>query len=97
MSPDDETVSGLGCEFAEPPQDDTVDASIGHSGISNSNSGTSSFDFQLDWHNSTLIDTTVSDNTKSEIEEMLDGGELEFGEYELVLGVIAKWWGTLYK
>ena len=56
---DDETVSGLGCEFAEPPQDDTVDASIGHSGISDSNSSTSSFDFQLDWHNSTLIDTTV--------------------------------------
>ena len=84
---DDETLSGFGCAAAEPPQDDTVDASIGHSGISDSNSSTSSFDFQLDWHNSTLIDTTVSNLTKSEIEEMLDGGELGFGEYELVLGV----------
>ena len=34
---------------AEPPQDDTVDASIGHSGISDSNSSTSSFDLVLDW------------------------------------------------
>ena len=46
-----------------------------------------SFDFQLDWHNSTLIDTTVSNMTKSDIEAMLDGGELGLGEYELVLSV----------
>ena len=71
----------------DSPQDDTVDATIGHSGLSDSNSSTSSFDFQLDWHNSTLIDTTVSNMTKSEIEAMLDGGELGLGEYELILGV----------
>ena len=84
---DDETVSGPGCAFADPPQDDTVDATIGHSSLSASDSSTSAFDFRLDWHNSTLIDTTVSNMTKSEIEAMLDGGGLGLGEYELVLGV----------
>ena len=84
---DDETVNGAGCAFADPPQDDTVDASIGYSGLSASDSSTSGFDFQLDWHNSTLIDTTVSNMTKSEIQMMLDGGGLGLGEYELILGV----------
>ena len=84
---DDETVSGPLCAAADPPQDDTVDASIGYSGLSTSDSSTSGFDFQLDWHNSTLIDTTVSNMTKSEIQMMLDGGGLGLGEYELILGV----------
>ena len=47
-------------QLTDPPQDDTVDATIGHSSLSDSDSSTSSFDFQLDWHNSTLIDTTVN-------------------------------------
>ena len=84
---DDETVSGPLCAAADPPQDDTVDASIGYSDLSASDSSTSGFDFQLDWHNSTLIDTTVSNMTKSEIQTMLDGGGLGLGEYELILGV----------
>ena len=84
---DDETVSGPLCAAADPPQDDTVDASIGYSGLSASDSSTSGFDFQLDWHNSTLIDTTVSNMTKSEIQMMLDGGGLGLGDYELILGV----------
>ena len=84
---DDETVSGAGCAFADPPQDDTVDASIGYSGLSASDSSTGGFDFRLDWHNSTLIDNTVSNMTKSEIQMMLDGGGLGMGEYELMLGV----------
>ena len=84
---DDETVNGAGCAFADPPQDDTVDASIGYSGLTASDSSTGAFDFQLDWHNSTLIDTTVSNMTKSEIQMMLDGGGLGLGDYELILGV----------
>ena len=84
---DDEVVTGLGCLVADPPQDDTVEASIGYSGLSASDSSTGGFDFQLDWHNSTLIDTTVSNMTKSEIKMMLDGGGLGLGEYELILGV----------
>jgi len=84
---DDETVSGPLCAAADPPQDDTVEASIGYSDLSASDSSTSGFDFQLDWHNSTLIDTTVSNMTKSEIQTMLDGGGLGLGEYELILGV----------
>ena len=84
---DDETVSGPLCAAADPPQDDTVEASIGYSDLSASDSSTSGFDFQLDWHNSTLIDTTVSNMTKSEIQMMLDGGGLGLGEYELILGV----------
>jgi hypothetical protein len=84
---DDEVVTGLGCLVADPPQDDTVEATIGYSGLSASDSSTGGFDFQLDWHNSTLIDTTVSNMTKSEIKMMLDGGGLGLGEYELILGV----------
>ena len=84
---DDETVTGLGCLVADPPQDDTVDASIGYSGLSASDSSTGGFAFQLDWHNSTLIDTTVSNMTKSEIDMMLNGGGLGLGGYELILGV----------
>ena len=84
---DDEAVNGAGCAFADPPQDDTVDASIGYSGLSASDSNTGGFAFQLDWHNSTLIDTTVSNMTKSEIDMMLNGGGLGLGDYELILGV----------
>ncbi|MAH08926.1 MAG: hypothetical protein CL961_04585, partial [Euryarchaeota archaeon] len=84
---DDETVSGPLCAAADPPQDDTVEASIVYSDLSASDSSTSGFDFQLDWHNSTLIDTTVSNMTKSEIQMMLNGGGLGLGEYELILGV----------
>ena len=84
---DDETVNGAGCAFADPPQDDTVEGSIGYSGLSASDSSTGDFAFQLDWHNSSLIDTTVSNMTKSEIQMMLDGGGLGLGEYELILGV----------
>ncbi len=84
---DDETVSGPLCAVADPPQDDTVDASIGYSNLSASDSSTANFGFQLDWHNSTLIDTTVSNMTKSEIQMMLNGGGLGLGEYELILGV----------
>jgi hypothetical protein len=84
---DDETVTGVGCFVADPPQDDTVEGSIGYSGLSATDSSTSGFDFQLDWHNSTLIDTTVSNMTKSEIQMMLDGGGLGLGDYELILGV----------
>lgn len=84
---DDETVTGLGCLVADSPQDDTVDASIGYSGLSASDSSTGGFVFQLDWHNSTLIDTTVSNMTKSEIDMMLNGGGLGLGGYELILGV----------
>ena len=84
---DDETVSGPLCAAADPPQDDTVEGSIGYSGLSASDSSTANFGFQLDWHNSTLIDTTVSNITKSEIQMMLDGGGLGLGDYELILGV----------
>ena len=34
-----------------------------------------------------MIDTTVSNMTKSEIQMMLDGGGLGLGVYELILGV----------
>ena len=34
-----------------------------------------------------MIDTTVSNMTKSEIQMMLDGGGLGLGDYELILGV----------
>ena len=84
---DTETVTGAGCLFAEPPQDDTVDATISHADLSAGEADTNSFDFQLNWHNSSLVNTNVSNMTKADIESMLDGGGIGFGMHDLVIGV----------
>ncbi len=84
---DDETVSGPGCFLAAGPQDDTVDASITHQDLSLSDSSSGAFEFQLNWHNSSILDTTVSNMTKSQIEMMLDGGGIGIGNHDLVMGV----------
>ena len=84
---DDETVSGAGCFLAAGPQDDTVDASITHQDLSLSDSSFGAFEFQLNWHNSSILDTTVSNMTKSQIEMMLDGGGIGIGNHDLVMGV----------
>ena len=73
--------------FADPPQDDTVDATISHVELSAAESSSDSFEFQLDWHNSTIVDTNVTNMTKSDIAAMLDGGGLGFGTHDLTIGV----------
>ena len=84
---DDETLTGPLCIAADPPQDDLVEASISHEGLNLSDSSTEAFDFQLDWHDSTIIGNNVSNMTKSAIEAMLDGGGLGFGVHNLELAV----------
>ena len=93
---DTETVTGAGCLFgAEPPQDDTVAATISHADLSAGEADTDSFDFQLNWHNSSLVNTNVSNMTKADIESMLDGGGIGFGMHDLVIGVTVENGGGL--
>ena len=92
---DTETVTGAGCLFAEPPQEDTVEATISHAELSAGDADTSSFDFQLNWHNSSLLNTNVSNMTKADIESMLDGGGIGFGMHDLVIGVTVQNGGGL--
>ncbi len=93
---DTETVTGAGCLFgAEPPQDDTVAATISHADLSAGEADTDSFDFQLNWHNSSLVNTNVSNMTKADIESMLDGGGIGFGMHDLVIGVTVQNGGGL--
>ena len=92
---DTETVNGPLCAVAEPPQDDTVDATISHADLSAGEADTNSFDFQLNWHNSSLVNTNVSNMTKADIESMLDGGGIGFGMHDLVIGVTVQNGGGL--
>ena len=92
---DTETVNGPLCAVAEPPQDDTVEATISHADLSAGEADTNSFDFQLNWHNSSLVNTNVSNMTKADIESMLDGGGIGFGMHDLVIGVTVQNGGGL--
>jgi len=92
---DTETVNGPLCTVAEPPQDDTVEATISHANLSAGEADTNSFDFQLNWHNSSLVNTNVSNMTKADIESMLDGGGIGFGTHDLVIGVTVQNGGGL--
>ncbi|DAC31515.1 MAG TPA: sodium/proline symporter [Candidatus Poseidoniales archaeon] len=92
---DTETINGPLCAVAEPPQDDTVEATISHADLSAGEADTNSFDFQLNWHNSSLLNTNVSNMTKADIESMLDGGGIGFGTHDLVIGVTVQNGGGL--
>ena len=92
---DTETVNGPLCAVADPPQDDTVEATISHADLSAGEADTNSFDFQLNWHNSSLVNTNVSNMTKADIESMLDGGGIGFGMHDLVIGVTVQNGGGL--
>ena len=92
---DTETVNGPLCAVAEPPQDDTVEATISHADLSAGEADTNSFDFQLNWHNSSLVNSNVSNMTKADIESMLDGGGIGFGMHDLVIGVTVQNGGGL--
>ena len=82
---DDETQpGGLQCVAATPPQDDDVSGNMMHSGLEQTSPTQSGESVTLEWHDSSIIGTTVSNMSESDIMMMLDG---EFGMGEHSLGI----------
>ena len=81
---DDETQGGLGCVISQPPQDDDVSGNMMHSGLEQTSPTQSGESVTLEWHDSSIIGTTVSNMSESDIRMMLDG---EFGMGEHSLGI----------
>jgi len=81
---DDETQQGIGCAIAQPAQDDDVYANLVHDMFEQSSPTLSGENVILEWHNSSIVNETVSDMTESEVRHMLDG---LFGIGEHMLGI----------
>ena len=83
---DDETQQGLGCASptVSDPVDDDISGNMMHYGFEQSSATQSGDSVTLEWHNSSIIGTTVSNMSESEVEAMLDG---EFGIGEHYLGI----------
>lgn len=84
---DDETQpGGPQCIAAQPPQDDDVSGNMMHSGLEQTSPTQSGESVTLEWHDSSIIGTTVSNMSESEIRMMLDG-EFGIGEHSLGISV----------
>ena len=83
---DDETQTGVPCNFAQPPQDDDVSGNMMHSGLEQSSATQSGDSITLEWHDSSIVGTTVSNMSESEIRMMLDG-LFGIGEHSLGISV----------
>ena len=85
---DDETQGGLGCAVAQGPQDDAVSGGMDHYGLVEPSTQVSSGDsVNLEWHDSSIIGTTVSNMSEGAIEMLLDGMGLGEGEHMLSISV----------
>ena len=86
---DDETQpSGPQCTFAQGPQDDDVSGGMDYSGLVEPSTQVSSGEsVNLEWHDSSLVDTTVSNMSEADIEMLLDGMGLGEGEHKLTISV----------
>ena len=83
---DDESQVGFGCAIAQPTQDDDVSGNLMHYGFEQSSPTQSGDSVTLEWHDSSIIGTTVSNMSESEIMMMLDG-EFGIGEHSLGISV----------
>ena len=86
---DDEAQQGAGCNLptADGPVDDDVSGKMMHSGLEETSPTLSGESVTLEWHNSSIIGTTVSNMSESEIMMMLDGMGIGLGEHSLDLSV----------
>ena len=87
---DDETQQGaVGCALptADPPQDDTAYAGLN---LEDNNSDLEIEGAEISWHNESIIGTTVSNMSISDIRMMLDGKDIGFGEHTLTMAVIVE-------
>ena len=85
---DDETQTGVGCGIAQPEQDDDVSGKMMHDGLEETSPTLSGESVTLEWHNSSIIGTTVSNMSESDIMMMLDGMGMGFGEHSLDISVM---------
>ncbi|MGB0202468.1 MAG: hypothetical protein ACPF9L_06850, partial [Candidatus Poseidoniaceae archaeon] len=86
---DDETQPGSpACAFAQGPQDDDVSGGMDYYGLIEPSTQVSSGEsVNLEWHNSSLVGTTVSNMSEADIEMQLDGMGLGEGEHMLSISV----------
>ena len=87
---DDESQGGLGCASptAQDPQDDDVSGGMDYYGLVEPSTQVSSGDsVNLEWHDSSLVDTTVSNMSEADIEMLLDGMGMGEGEHILSISV----------
>ena len=84
---DDETPQGPTCVGNPNTVDDDVTGKMSHSGLEETSPTLSDESVTLEWHNSSIIGTTVNEMSESDIELMLDGMGIGIGEHELDISV----------
>ena len=84
---DDETQGGPGCAAAQGPQDDDVTGGLAYAPMEESAQVNSGESVSLEWHDSSLVGTTVSNMSEADIEMMLDGMGMGKGEHTLSVSV----------
>ena len=84
---DDETQSGLGCAAAQGPQDDDVSGHIMYAQMEQSSQLLSGESVMIEWHDSSILGTTVTNMSEGAIELMLSGMGLGLGEHSLDISV----------
>ena len=85
---DDETQGGPGCAVAQGPQDDDVSGGMDYYGLVEPSTQVSSGEsVNLEWHDSSIVGTTVSNMSEGAIEMLLDGMGMGEGEHMLSISV----------
>ena len=84
---DDESQSGLLCATAPGPQDDDVTGGLAYTPMEESAQVNSGESVSLEWHDSSLVGTVVSNMSEADIEMMLDGMGMGKGEHTLSVSV----------
>jgi hypothetical protein len=87
---DDETQPGFpsSCAISNPPVDDDVTGHIMHAELEDTSVVITGENLTIEWHNSSIIGTTVSNMSESQIEELLENVlGLGIGEHVLGIGV----------
>ena len=94
---DDETQAGAGCALptAQGPQDDDVTGSMAYAPMEESAQVNSGESVSLEWHDASLVGTTVSNMSEADIEMMLDGMGMGEGEHTLSISVSVNTGGGL--
>lgn len=88
---DDEAQSAFppgACAAAQPEQDDDVSGTMMHDGLEETSPTLSGESVTLEWHNSSIIGTTVTNMSESDIMMMLDGMGIGLGEHSLDISVM---------
>ena len=85
---DDESQAGIGCACCSRSTDDDVSGGMDYNGLVEPSTQVSSGEsVNLEWHNSSLVGTTVSNMSEADIEMQLDGMGMGEGEHTLSVSV----------